>query len=737
MQRFTGWLLLIVVLCGLGVLMYQDMRLRTERMEIPSAITAGTPEGPGDEPAAAAPESAMPPPAMEGGKASVTETPPPARGVASVEPPPAVETRAAPDTPPASVDVSPAAQPSGTAAETKPASASVEPSVSDAAGSPDDVAALPVDGDASPTEPPADAAETVEASTAAPPSAEASPVADAVAPESDLSAAENPTPAAPVAVGTEPAPDVAAAPTEKPAPEAPPAEVALESPAAAPDPEGGSDVAAAVEIAPEPQPGTTPPRSESSGRDSMMQASPGVEPGPPDAAETVVAAVDPSADVETPQPTAAPESIAPGTDSQSAGAPSFDVVRIEPTGDAVVAGVASPGATVELIDGANTVATTVASDTGEWAMALDQPLPAGEHDLGLRATSKDTGVVVESEQRVAVLVPETVAEEALVVLNAPNAASTILQVPAAPGPSTDMTSLDLPDAPAVAATLPEGEESAAPADTPVAEAVPPLPAAAAPVAVADAVAAEPPAAPADTSAAAGSEMPLPAEPDVAVATPLPEPAEPSPLPVATEPPAPDVTVTEPAPEPQPEPEPVIAPVVAVTAVEAESSGTLFVAGTATTPEDVRVYVDDVLLGEVAPSPSGTWLVEVKRELPAGTYRVRADQVEPGAGTVLARAEVPFEREVEVAILRPVAETGGGSGAEATGTMAGPTTLIIKRSDNLWRISRQLYGKGIRWSTIYEANKDQIRNPRFIYPGQVFILPEGNVAWSEDEGGAAQ
>ena len=99
--------------------------------------------------------------------------------------------------------------------------------------------------------------------------------------------------------------------------------------------------------------------------------------------------------------------------------------------------------------------------------------------------------------------------------------------------------------------------------------------------------------------------------------------------------------------------------------------------------------------------------------------------------MIARAEVPFEREVEVAVLRPVAETGGAEGATATGTMSNPTTIIIKRRDNLWRISRQLYGKGIRWSTIYQANKDQIRNPRWIYPGQVFVLPEGNAEWAED------
>src|SRR5690606_13346622 len=120
------------------------------------------------------------------------------------------------------------------------------------------------------------------------------------------------------------------------------------------------------------------------------------------------------------------------------------------------------------------------------------------------------------------------------------------------------------------------------------------------------------------------------------------------------------------------------------------------------------------------SPSGTWLIEIAREMPAGTYAVRADQVDPATGNVIVRAEVPFEREIEVAVLKPVAEAGGPGGASATSAMPGPQTIIIKRRDNLWRISRQLYGKGVRWSTIYEANRDQIRNPRWIFPGQVFV-----------------
>ncbi len=142
-------------------------------------------------------------------------------------------------------------------------------------------------------------------------------------------------------------------------------------------------------------------------------------------------------------------------------------------------------------------------------------------------------------------------------------------------------------------------------------------------------------------------------------------------------------------------------------------------------------MDDKLLGEAKPSPSGTWLLMVQRDLPAGAYTVRADQVEGASGNVLARAEVPFEREVEVATLKPVGEAGGAAGASVSGSVGDPQTIIIKRRDNLWRISRELYGKGIRWSTIYQANKDQIRSPHWIYPGQVFVLPEGNAAWQDD------
>ncbi|NOJ91309.1 LysM peptidoglycan-binding domain-containing protein, partial [Myxococcus xanthus] len=41
---------------------------------------------------------------------------------------------------------------------------------------------------------------------------------------------------------------------------------------------------------------------------------------------------------------------------------------------------------------------------------------------------------------------------------------------------------------------------------------------------------------------------------------------------------------------------------------------------------------------------------------------------------------------------------------------------------LWAISRRTYGEGDRYTAIYDANHDQIRDPDLIYPGQVFVLP---------------
>ncbi|TCL96733.1 LysM domain-containing protein [Rhizobium sp. PP-WC-2G-219] len=52
-----------------------------------------------------------------------------------------------------------------------------------------------------------------------------------------------------------------------------------------------------------------------------------------------------------------------------------------------------------------------------------------------------------------------------------------------------------------------------------------------------------------------------------------------------------------------------------------------------------------------------------------------------------------------------------------------SSVIIRRGDTLWQISRRVYGAGVRYTTIYVANEDQILDPDRILPGQVFGVPE--------------
>lgn len=53
--------------------------------------------------------------------------------------------------------------------------------------------------------------------------------------------------------------------------------------------------------------------------------------------------------------------------------------------------------------------------------------------------------------------------------------------------------------------------------------------------------------------------------------------------------------------------------------------------------------------------------------------------------------------------------------------APPRTHRVVPGDCLWNIAIKFYGKPT-WQRIYDANRDKIRNPNLIYPGQVFIIP---------------
>lgn len=178
--------------------------------------------------------------------------------------------------------------------------------------------------------------------------------------------------------------------------------------------------------------------------------------------------------------------------------------------------------------------------------------------------------------------------------------------------------------------------------------------------------------------------------------------------------------------------PAAAPSVPVTiqAVETEN-GVLYAAGLAAPGSVIRIYVDEAAKGEAKADGDGRWLLEQKLDLAPGSHKIRADHVGPD-GSVLTRAEVAFEQAAPVEDQQVAGigsgSAGVGSGSAGEARVGESETLIIRRGDNLWRIARRLYGRGVRYSTIYEANTDQIRDPDRIYPGQVFVLPKGDTNW---------
>ncbi|MBM3586396.1 MAG: LysM peptidoglycan-binding domain-containing protein [Alphaproteobacteria bacterium] len=156
--------------------------------------------------------------------------------------------------------------------------------------------------------------------------------------------------------------------------------------------------------------------------------------------------------------------------------------------------------------------------------------------------------------------------------------------------------------------------------------------------------------------------------------------------------------------PEPTPPAGTAPRLGIDSVEYDQGGSIRFAGSATPGARLRLYVDDRPIGEAVAETPGRWTLQPESQPSIGRHRLRVDQVSPTDGRVVARAEVPFERE------------------ELPAEAFSQQRIVVQPGNNLWRIARATYGRGVRYTVIYQANKDQIADPNRIYPGQVFALP---------------
>ena len=290
---------------------------------------------------------------------------------------------------------------------------------------------------------------------------------------------------------------------------------------------------------------------------------------------------------------AAEKSLAPTPSPQpkSPIPPTFDVVRVNPLGDTVIAGRAQPGSTIIILDGGKTIGEAIADARGEWVFVPDKPLPPGNRQLSLemRLKSKDQQPLL-SESVVVLAVPKGAPQPlALKVPRTGVGASTVMQKPKAESKSL------------------------------------------------------------------ASGVPYK---------------------------------------------------FIVNVVDYDDFGTLSITGESAPKAPILLYLDNAFIGRTQANSEGLRNLTPSKRVATGLHILRADHVGT-AGKVFARAEFPFSRAKPLKNMMP------------------GTFIVVQPGNSLWRLARRTYGSGFRYSVIYEANKNQIKNADLIYPGQVFTLPATN------------
>ena len=235
------------------------------------------------------------------------------------------------------------------------------------------------------------------------------------------------------------------------------------------------------------------------------------------------------------------------------------------------------------------------------------------------------------------------------------------------------------------------------------------------------------AAPVAQASAAPAENPASTDPQTT--------APPAATPQATAQVAPQVTLptasaAEPdqAPQPQPEtvavlkstaegvellntPAPEVMDNVAIDTISYSDTGAVQLSGRAqTAAKNVRVYLDNASVIDLPVDKQGRWRGDLPN-VDEGIYTLRVDEV-AADGAVTSRIETPFKREAPATLAAAMEEQTGPISA-----------ITVQKGATLWAIARDRYGDGLLYVRVFEANRDSIRDPDLIYPGQVFALPE--------------
>lgn len=457
------------------------------------------------------------------------------------------------------------------------------------------------------------------------------------------------------------------------------------------------------------------------------------EPAPAPAPVKVAQPVAPAPETTQPEAKPEPEKTTAPMEQVVLAAPSFDVVRVEPDGTTLVAGTAVAGSMLDiLLDGAALRRATPSAD-GKFAEFLD--IEPSDQPRVLSLLMHLDGQQVASDQTV-IIAP------VVQVAKAEPAAEPEKDTAEKPRSDTQ------PDPSQVTETAPGQDQPAQPAET----------------------------APGQPAKVAGE---LPASEPVAEPASGDEPKTPAVILADKD----GVKVIQPAASD----DPTVQATVAIDAISYTETGDVTVAGRGKSGLSVLLYLDNASVGGSGIGADGRWQTVLagiapglytlradevdatgkvqsrietpflreapekvaavvtppatKAEAPAKDAEKAApanDQVsepetkpaaQPDQGqTPVQAAEQPASEPAQPA-EQPAEETARTAETQPTPTPpAAPVqpavrVVTVQPGSTLWAIARERYGEGVLYVRVYEANKNQIRNPDLIYPGQVFVVPE--------------
>ena len=355
--------------------------------------------------------------------------------------------------------------------------------------------------------------------------------------------------------------------------------------------------------------------------------------------------------------------------------PTFDIVRVDPDGSGLIAGVANPGSKISLLmDGTPDVSTLVPDD-GQFVLMFDLPKSGGPKSLSLKETNADGTTIISTET--VLINPTSESEE---VKNTPD-------VPLASGETVVKSDSEEVVTTAEVSSVEEEikvvtEEIVAKSDSE--EVVT--------TAEVSSVEEEIKVVTAEVASKSDSEV---------LATNIDEnTTKKKPTIVIVDNKGSKVVQSSPLPI---SPKDSDTENVVIDTITYDNEGEVAISGRGSAGDFVQIYLDNkpVLLTSIG--VDGSWVTPLTN-IKQGLYNLRADEVSK-SGVVLSRVETPFQRENVVIAAK------------------GASAITVQPGYTLWAIAREKYGSGFQYVRVYQANQDLIKNPDLIYPGQVFKLPE--------------